>query len=101
MVKEYVEVSGRGSLQAIIARLEAVKNALPPGCSDADVRLRGDDVFGRHILVSYSRPETEEELQAHKQAQAFVRSWFQGQERNGHEAGPEKSNSSAPAANTH
>ncbi|MDP9415815.1 MAG: hypothetical protein M3Q08_17375 [Pseudomonadota bacterium] len=101
MVREYVEVSGRGSLQSVIARLEAVKNELPPGCSDADVRLRGDDVFGRHILVSYSRPETEEELQARKQAQAFVRSWFEGQERNAREPGAGQSNASAPAANTH
>ena len=54
MVREYVQVSGCGSIEALIAALEAVKSQVPPGSSDAEVRLRGDDVFGRHIRVTYS-----------------------------------------------
>ena len=77
MVREYVEVSGCGSLEAMIARLEAVKSTLPSGCTEAEVRLRGDDIFGRHILVTYARPETEAEIEAGRRAEAFARSWFQ------------------------
>ena len=76
MVREYVEVSGCGPLGAIIERLEAVKRALPPGCSEPEVRLRGDDVFGRHILVTYARPETEAEIERDRRAADFQSSWF-------------------------
>lgn len=76
MIREYVEISGSGSLEAVIARLEAAKAQLPPGCSEAEVRLRGDDVFGRHILVTYRRLETAAEIEANRRAQAFPRSWL-------------------------
>ncbi|MDP9415078.1 MAG: hypothetical protein M3Q08_13555 [Pseudomonadota bacterium] len=76
MIREYVEISGSGSLDAIIARLEAVKAELPPGCSEAEVRLRGDDVFGRHILITYRRLETAAEIEANRRAQTFARSWL-------------------------
>ncbi len=75
MIKEYVEISGSGSLDAVIARLEAAKAQLPPGCSEAEVRLRGDDVFGRHILVTYRRMETAAEIEANRRAQTFPRYW--------------------------
>ena len=76
MIREYVEIAECSSIEALIASLEAVKAQMPPGCSDPQVRLRGDDVFGRHILVSYSRPETEAELETCRRAQTFARSWF-------------------------
>ena len=76
MVREYVEIAECSSIEALIASLEAVKAQMPPGCSDPQVRLRGDDIFGRHILVSYSRPETEAELESSQRAQNFARSWF-------------------------
>lgn len=50
MVREYVQVSGCGSIEALIAALEAVKSQVPPGSSDAKVRLRG----GRKISPSWS-----------------------------------------------
>jgi hypothetical protein len=78
MVREYVELSGCGSLDTVIARLEALRSSMPPGCSEPEVRLRGDDVFGRHILVTYFRPETDSEIEAHRRAQAFARSWAGG-----------------------
>lgn len=75
MVREYVEITECSSIEAIIASLEAVKTRMPPGCSEAQVRLRGDDIFGRHILVTYSRPETPEELAIEKRACEFVKCW--------------------------
>ena len=75
MVREYVEIAECSSIEAIIASLEAVKRDMPPGSSEPQVRLRGDDVFGRHILVTYSHRETPEEIETERRAQAFVRSW--------------------------
>ena len=76
MVREYVEVAGCGSLAEIIERLEAVKRAMPPDCSEPEVRLRGDDIFGRHILVTFARPETEAEIECQRRAENFASSWF-------------------------
>jgi hypothetical protein len=76
MVREYVEISGCNSIEALIARLEAVKAEMPSGSTEPEVRLRGDDVFGRHVLVTYSRPETEAELETARRAREFASSWF-------------------------
>ena len=75
MVREYVEIAECSSIEGLIATLEAVKEQIPAGCSEAQVRLRGDDVFGRHILITYSRRETPEELAVERRAQEFVTSW--------------------------
>ncbi len=81
MVREYVELIGCGTIEAVIASLQAVKDELPPGCSGIEVRLRGDDVFGRHILLTYSRPETEAELEAERHSPEPRTCWFK---RSGH-----------------
>lgn len=61
-VKDFVEVKDLGSLDQLIERLQEVRAGLPDG-TRADVRMRGDDIFGRHISVSYYRPQTDEEAQ--------------------------------------
>lgn len=60
MIRDYLEISGNGSLDELIGRLTAVRDGLPAG-ADAEVRLRGDDHFGRHIAVRFNRPLTAEE----------------------------------------
>jgi hypothetical protein len=62
LVKDFVEVKDCVSLDALIARLEAVRSELPEGAK-AEVRMRGDDIFGRHIAVSFYRPQTEAEAE--------------------------------------
>ena len=60
LVKDFIEIKDFMSLDALIERLTEVRDSLPnPG--DANVRMRGDDVFGRHLAVSFYRPQTEEE----------------------------------------
>ena len=59
-VKEFIEVKSQKRLDDLIARLVEIRNGLPEG-SDAEVKLRGDDVFGRHISISFMRPQTAEE----------------------------------------
>ena len=61
-VKEFIEVEDHASLDALIAKLIEVRDGLPAE-SEAELRLRGDDVFGRKISISYLRPQTPEEVE--------------------------------------
>ena len=60
LIKDYVEVSDHQSLDELIAQLSAIRDRLPPG-STADVRMRGNDVYGRHLCVVSQRSLTAEE----------------------------------------
>src|SRR5438270_8530550 len=57
-VKEYVDVEDHVSIDELIEKLAAIRDALPEN-SDAELRLRGDEVFGRRITISYFRAQTE------------------------------------------
>ena len=59
-VKEFIEIEDHSSLDELIARLIEVRDGLPPA-SEAELRLRGDDVFGRKLSISYFRDQTAEE----------------------------------------
>jgi hypothetical protein len=64
-VKDYVDVADHVSIDELIEKLTAIRDALPEDC-DAELRLRGDEVFGRRITVSYFRPQTDEEAEIEK-----------------------------------
>ena len=59
-VKEFIEISDFASLDALIVQLEAIRDQLPD-FAEAELRLKGDDVFGRKLTISYMREQTEEE----------------------------------------
>lgn len=59
-VKEFVQIDTMSSLDDLIEALSAVRDALPHD-AEAELSLRGNDVFGRHIAVAFMRPLTEEE----------------------------------------
>lgn len=59
-VRDFIDVTDQGSLDGLIERLVAVRDGLPDGCG-AEVRMRGDDVFGRRLSISFQRPQTAEE----------------------------------------
>lgn len=61
-VKEFIEIEEHSSLDELIARLIGVRDALPAD-SEAELRLRGDDVFGRKLSISYFRGQTAEEAE--------------------------------------
>jgi hypothetical protein len=61
-VKDFIEVKDTGSLEALIERLQEVRDTLPAG-ADPEVKMRGDDIFGRHICVSFYRAQTQEEAE--------------------------------------
>ncbi len=64
-VKDYFDVEDLLSIDDLIEKLAAIRDGLPEGC-DAELCLRGDDVFGRRITISYFRPQTVEEAEIEK-----------------------------------
>jgi hypothetical protein len=59
-VKDFVDINDHVSLDDLINRLVELKATLPGDC-EAELRLRGDEVFGRKLSISYFRPLTAEE----------------------------------------
>ena len=59
-VKDFIEISEYTSLDKLIGYLKTIRENLPAD-SDAELRLRGDDFFGRRLTISYSRELTPEE----------------------------------------
>jgi hypothetical protein len=60
LIKDYVEVGDHQSLDQLIAQLSAIRSRLPEGCG-AEVRMRGNDIYGRHLCVVFDRSLTAEE----------------------------------------
>lgn len=61
-VKDFVEIKDCVSLDALIEQLIELRDSLPE-TAQPEVRMRGDDVFGRHLCVSFFRPQTAEEAE--------------------------------------
>jgi hypothetical protein len=76
-VKDFVEIKDHCSLDALIEQLVAVRDSLPHP-SEAQVRMRGDDVFGRHLSVSFMRPQTAEEAECDAR---YADAWRESRER--------------------
>ena len=64
-VKEFIEIDDHSSLDELIAKLSEVRDSLPPK-SEAELRLRGDDVFGRKLSISFFRDQSAEEAAIEK-----------------------------------
>jgi hypothetical protein len=60
MIKDYVEVGDHASLNSLIDRLIEVRDSLPSE-AEAEVKMRGDDIFGRHLCIGFLRPLTADE----------------------------------------
>jgi hypothetical protein len=61
-IKEFVDIGEHVSLDELIGKLAEVRDRLPED-SEAELRLRGDEVFGRRITISYLRDQTAEEAE--------------------------------------
>ena len=64
-VKEFVEIDEHVSLEELIGKLAEIRDSLPDEC-EAELRLRGDEIFGRRITISYFRDQTDEEAEIDK-----------------------------------
>ncbi|MFL6733118.1 MAG: hypothetical protein ACJ8EY_00290 [Sphingomicrobium sp.] len=61
-VKDYIEISEYTSLDTLIAYLKTIRDNLPED-AEAEMRVRGDEVFGRRLSISYFRDLTPEEIE--------------------------------------
>ncbi|HSR00878.1 MAG TPA: hypothetical protein VLM36_13305 [Sphingomicrobium sp.] len=64
-VKDFVDIADHVSLDDLIEKLTEIRDSLPDG-SEAELRLRGDDVFGHRITIAFSREQTDEEAEIEK-----------------------------------
>jgi hypothetical protein len=64
-IKEFVDIADQVSLDELIDKLGEVRDGLPEN-SEAELRLRGDDVFGRKITICYMRDQTCEEAECER-----------------------------------
>ena len=61
-VKEFVDIKDHNSLDELIGKLIEVRDQLPENC-EAELKLRGDDVFGHRLTITYFREQTAEEAE--------------------------------------
>lgn len=59
-VKDFIDISEYTSLEDLIRYLETIRDNLPPEC-EAELKIRGDDVFGRRLTITYFREQTPDE----------------------------------------
>lgn len=59
-VKDFIEISDFTSLDRLITTLSAIRDSLPEG-AEPELKMRGDDVFGRRFSICYFRELTVEE----------------------------------------
>ena len=61
-VKDFIDISEYTSLDDLIRYLETIRDNLPPE-HQAEMKIRGDEVFGRRLTITYFREQTPEEAQ--------------------------------------
>ena len=61
-VKEFDEIRDYTSLEVLNEKLIEIRDSLPEG-ADPEVKMKGDDVFGRQLSISFFRPQTAEEAE--------------------------------------
>ena len=71
-VKEFIEISDFASLDDLVAKLEAIRDGLPE-FAEAELRMKGDDVFGRKLSISFMRDQTTEEAQTDERYAEVIR----------------------------
>ena len=71
-VKEFIEIGDFASLDELIDKLEAIRASLPR-FAEAELRMKGDDVFGRKLTISYMREQTENEAEYEERYAEVIR----------------------------
>jgi hypothetical protein len=61
-VKDFIDVSEYTSLEDLIRYLETIRDNLPAE-HQAELKIRGDEVFGRRLTISYFREQTPDEVE--------------------------------------
>jgi hypothetical protein len=61
-VKDFIDISEYTSLDDLIRYLAAIRDNLPPD-HQAEMKIRGDEIFGRRLTITYFREQTPDELE--------------------------------------
>jgi hypothetical protein len=61
-VKDFIDISEYTSLDNLIHYLEVVRDNLPAE-HQAEMKIRGDEVFGRRLTITYFREQTLDEAE--------------------------------------
>lgn len=61
-VRDFIEISDYTSLDSLINTLVAIRDSLPRE-AEPELKLRGDDHFGRRLTISYLRELTQQEAE--------------------------------------
>ena len=61
-VKDFIDISEYTSLDDLIRYLETIRDNLPRD-HEAELKIRGDDVFGRRLTITYFRELSPEEIE--------------------------------------
>ena len=61
-VKDFIDISEYTSLDDLIRYLQTIRDNLPPD-HEAELKIRGDEVFGRRLTITYFREQTPEEAE--------------------------------------
>ena len=59
-VKDFIEISEYTSLDDLIRFLEIIRTTLPED-SEPELKIRGDEIFGRRLTITFLRELTAEE----------------------------------------
>jgi hypothetical protein len=60
-VKDFIDISEYTSLDDLIRYLETIRDNLPPD-HQAEMKIRGDEIFGRRLTITYFREQTPDEV---------------------------------------
>ena len=63
-VKDFIDISEYTSLDDLIRYLETIRDNLPPD-HEAEMKIRGDEVFGKRLTITYFREQTADEEELH------------------------------------
>ena len=61
-VKDFIDISEYTSLDDLIRYLETVRDNLPAE-HQAELKIRGDEIFGRRLTITYFREQTPDEIE--------------------------------------
>ena len=61
-VKDFIDISEYTSLDDLIRYLQTIRDNLPPE-HQAELKIRGDEVFGRRLTITYFREQTPDEVE--------------------------------------
>ena len=61
-VKDFIDISEYTSLEDLIRYLETIRDNLPAE-HQAELKIRGDEIFGRRLTITYFREQTPDEVE--------------------------------------